>query len=127
MPPYAEAAGEVAETARKLLGNGKHDMNAMDYAGSFAAALNVSTEQMPELFVKIGAGVGKAVAAIAAKGDAATTQERLVLAAMDLSAVAARAAPEPFGKDVEAVFDAAWHALIAVLPNVDVVRMSALF
>lgn len=110
-----------------MLGSGEHDMNVMDYAGNFAAALNVSTDKMMGLFLKVGAGVDDAVAAIVAKGDDATTQERLVLAAMDLSAVSARAAPEPFGKGVDVVFDTAWSALLVVLPNIDVAAMSVLF
>ena len=36
------------------------------------------------------------------------------MAAIDLSAVAARSAPEPFGKAVKVVFDAAWSAVLEV-------------
>ena len=49
-----------------------------------------------------------------AKGDGATHQDRLIMAAIDLSAVAARSAPEPFGKAVKVVFDAAWSAVLEV-------------
>ena len=49
-----------------------------------------------------------------AKGDEATHQDRLVLAAIDLSAVAVRSAPEPFGKAVKVVFDAVWSAVLEV-------------
>lgn len=123
--PYAEAAGKGA--ARRLLGSGENDMNAMDYAANFAAALQVSMDKMMELFPRMSSGVEDAMAAIVAKGDDATTQERLVLAAMDLSAVSARAAPEPFGKGVDVVFDTAWTALLEVLANVDVAAMKDLF
>lgn len=60
------------------------------------------------------------------QGDAAKTEDRLTLAAMDLSAVAARSAPEPFGKDAEVVFNAAWDSLLKVLPAISVDHLKEL-
>eukprot|EP00227_Mantoniella_beaufortii_P003230 CAMPEP_0197617516 /NCGR_PEP_ID=MMETSP1326-20131121/61076_1 /TAXON_ID=1155430 /ORGANISM="Genus nov. species nov., Strain RCC2288" /LENGTH=348 /DNA_ID=CAMNT_0043186411 /DNA_START=43 /DNA_END=1089 /DNA_ORIENTATION=- len=109
------AAGESSIASRRLLG-GDGDKSAMEYATEFGSKLNVTSTEMMQLFPKLTQNVKGVLETIVGKGEDASPQELLMLSALDLSAVAGRAAPVPFGKGSDEVFKGAWSTLMMILP-----------
>ena len=54
-------------------------------------------------------------------------EERLMESAMCLAAISARAAPEPFGKDVDTVFMTTWSSNLVVLGHINIDELMAAF
>jgi len=121
-PEWMNAAG-----ARKLLGGDDKGENVMDMAGNLAHALKTDVDTIMDLFPKMGAGAGKLVGDLQAKGENLTDKEKLMESAMCLAAVSARAAPEPFGKGVDTVFMTTWSSNLVVLGHIDVDELMAAF
>ena len=106
-------------TARKLLGGGPGTgaKSATQFADELGAALDLSAEDAVALLPDIADAAPSVVDGVSKKeGPEVTDATRAMAAALDLLAVAARAAPAPIGKDQADVFKPAWAALMEVLP-----------
>jgi len=113
----ASNSGRMAAAAasRRLLGGGGSDdgnKTAADYAADFGEAMNLSMEDLKTLFPTLSGSVKVVVKAIVDKGHKASDEQLVILSALDLCAVALRAAPKPLGMGSEDVFSTAWGALM---------------
>jgi hypothetical protein len=106
----------AATASRRLLGGSDDgDKTAADYAADFGEAMNLSMEDLKTLFPTLSGSVKVVVEAIVDKGHKASHEELVILSALDLCAVALRAAPKPFGMGNKDVFSTAWGGLMVGL------------
>lgn len=114
-----KSAKTSSVSARKLLGGGPGTgaKSATQFADELGAALDLSAEDAVALLPDIADAAPSVVDGVSKKeGPEVTDATRAMAAALDLLAVAARAAPAPIGKDQADVFKPAWAALMEVLP-----------
>jgi hypothetical protein len=115
----AKTSPKSSSAARKLLGGGPGTgtKSATQFADEVGAALDLSTEDTLGLLPDIADSAPSVVDGVSKKeGPEVTDATRAMAAALDLLAVASRAAPAPIGKDQANVFKPAWAALMEVLP-----------
>lgn len=121
--PDPEWMNSGSSSRRRLLGSGNKGIEIMKEVSD---SLNISLTNMQYTFPIVVNGLTNILVAIEAQEEGATVQADLVYACLNLGAVAARAAPKPFGKDVPKVFDLAYGAVHDMLPHIDIERVTAL-
>ena len=119
--PDPDWLAQASSSRRRLLGN-----DAEKVGMEVADSLKMSVNDMEDSFDTIAKGLPKILAKLENTGDDATVQTHLVDACLNLAAVAARAAPEPFGKNVPNVYENAYGAVHDILPLVDIEAFTAL-
>lgn len=113
---------ESARKSRKLLGGATAlaEKGAGSFAQEFEQALGLENgKTLVDFLPSVAEQAPQKADEITLKGDDASDEERILAAVYDLTAVCARSAPAPIGKNVPAVFKPAWAVLIEALKEVD--------
>ena len=102
---------------RHLMGSG--EMSTGEMLSQVESAVNITSSTLFELMPQLPAFVKSKLAKMEEDADGESSAELLILAAIDLSAVASRAAPISPGKDCKELFTELWSDLMELLPAVD--------